>query len=208
MSENFENDSYDDLMADIEVDVPRKTTATNPSEAKKSKTSSDIHSYTDESSDELLANLALPGSSQPQRVDATQPTTSAQSSTGDKPSADAGVLIKNASKRNCVLVNPKQRGNPILKSITNVPWEFDDSIIPDYVVGVTTGILFLSLRYHQLNPDYIHNRLKELGKRFELRVLLVQVDTKVSWNERRNFNNICNFTLFIDSRIHRMHWKI
>lgn len=71
-------------------------------------------------------------------------------------------------------------GNPILKSITNVPWEFDDSIIPDYVVGKTAGILFLSLRYHSLNPDYIHNRLKELGKRFELRILLVQVDTKVS----------------------------
>lgn len=71
-------------------------------------------------------------------------------------------------------------GNPILKSIANVPWEFDDSIIPDYVVGKTAGILFLSLRYHSLNPDYIHNRLKELGKRFELRVLLVQVDTKVS----------------------------
>lgn len=70
-------------------------------------------------------------------------------------------------------------GNPILKSITNVPWEFDDSIIPDYVVGKTAGILFLSLRYHSLNPDYIHNRLKELGKRFELRVLLVQVDNKV-----------------------------
>lgn len=61
----------------------------------------------------------------------------------------------------------------------NVPWQFDDSIIPDYVVGKTAGILFLSLRYHSLNPDYIHNRLKELGKRFELRVLLVQVDTKV-----------------------------
>lgn len=80
-----------------------------------------------------------------------------------------------------ILVNPKQRGNPILKSITNVPWEYDD-IIPDYIVGRTTCILYLSLRYHNLNPDYIHDRLKSLKKMFELRILLVQVDTKVNYN--------------------------
>ncbi|KAG2456699.1 ERCC1 protein, partial [Polypterus senegalus] len=35
---------------------------------------------------------------------------------------------------------------------------------------------FNSLRYHNLNPNYIHDRLKQLGKAFTLRVLLVQVD--------------------------------
>lgn len=88
-------------------------------------------------------------------------------------------------------------GNPILKSITNVPWEFDDSIIPDYVVGTTAGILFLSLRYHTLNPDYIHNRLKELGKRFELRVLLVQVDTKVRPSNYDDLNILIELFHFI-----------
>lgn len=73
-----------------------------------------------------------------------------------------------------LLVNPKQRGNPILKAITNVPWEYDD-IVPDYQMGKTSCALFLSLRYHNLNPDYIHERLKLLGKMYELRVLLVQV---------------------------------
>lgn len=96
----------------------------------------------------------------------------------EMPSTTAGKVVP-AAKPNVVLVNPKQRGNPVLKSICNVPWEFDEAIIPDYVVGSTAGILFLSLRYHILNPDYIHDRLKSLGKRFELRVLLVQVDTKV-----------------------------
>ena len=33
-----------------------------------------------------------------------------------------------------------------------------------------------SLRYHQLHPDYIHHRLRLLGRSFDLRVLLVQVD--------------------------------
>ena len=67
-----------------------------------------------------------------------------------------------------------QRGNPLLKSILSVPWEYEE-IVPDYVMGRTTCALFLSLRYHNLNPDYINERLKQLGKQYELRVLLVQV---------------------------------
>ena len=35
----------------------------------------------------------------------------------------------------------------------------------------------LSVRYHLLHPQYIHERLKRLGKLFELRVLLVLADT-------------------------------
>ncbi|XP_017600473.1 PREDICTED: DNA excision repair protein ERCC-1, partial [Corvus brachyrhynchos] len=72
-----------------------------------------------------------------------------------------------------------QRGNPVLKFIRNVPWEFGD-IVPDYVLGQSSCALFLSLRYHHLNPDYIHERLRSLGRSFGLQVLLVQVDV-VRW---------------------------
>ncbi|XP_036148794.1 uncharacterized protein LOC105837251 isoform X9 [Monomorium pharaonis] len=78
------------------------------------------------------------------------------------------------SKINTILVNVKQRGNPLLKFITNVSWEYSD-IVPDYVMGKTTCALFLSIRYHQLNPDYIHERLKLLNNTYNLRVLLVQL---------------------------------
>jgi len=61
-----------------------------------------------------------------------------------------------------------------LKFITNILWEYSN-IVPDYVMGKTTCALFLSIRYHQLNPDYIHERLKSLGTAYNLRVLLVQV---------------------------------
>lgn len=74
-----------------------------------------------------------------------------------------------------LLVNPRQRGNPLLKHIRNVPWEFSE-IEPDYVMGKSTCALFLSLRYHNLFPNYIHERLKALGKSYALRVLLAQVD--------------------------------
>jgi len=85
--------------------------------------------------------------------------------------------VSNKPKSNAIIVNPRQKGNPVLKHIRNVPWEMGD-IIPDYVLGATTCALFLSLRYHHFNPEYIHERLRQLGQRFELRILLVQVDVK------------------------------
>lgn len=100
------------------------------------------------------------------------------------------VAAKKASGSNCLLVNPKQKGNPILKSVRNVPWEYDE-IIPDYQMGITTCALFLSLRYHNLNPDYIHDRLKLLGKKYELRVLLVQVDIKDPHHALKNLTRVC-----------------
>ncbi|RKP08909.1 restriction endonuclease type II-like protein [Thamnocephalis sphaerospora] len=71
---------------------------------------------------------------------------------------------------------PHQEGNPVLRYIRNIPWEWGEGVVPDYVVGVTGCVLFLSLRYHRLRPEYIYDRIQKLGRRFVLRVLLVQVD--------------------------------
>lgn len=119
----------------------------------------------DDSFDDVLASMEMPETSAPAR---TQP----------KP-----VEIKEKTRVNnlhVIQVNPKQRGNPLLKSISSIPWEYNDQIIPDYVVGKSACVLFLSIRYHNLKPDYLHERLKEIGKNYELRVLLVHVDVKVS----------------------------
>ncbi|KAK2150844.1 hypothetical protein LSH36_386g02007 [Paralvinella palmiformis] len=78
---------------------------------------------------------------------------------------------------NSMLVSSRQKGNPVLKFIRSVPWEYDD-IVPDYEMAPTRCALFLSLRYHQLNPNYIHERLKQLGHSYELRVLLTLIDIK------------------------------
>eukprot|EP00833_Pecoramyces_ruminatium_P002119 jgi/Orpsp1_1/1176151/evm.model.c7180000056562.3 len=43
---------------------------------------------------------------------------------------------------NRVLVNPCQKGNPVLLNIRNVAWEYSD-IIPDFQVGETSCILYL-----------------------------------------------------------------
>ncbi|KFQ70774.1 DNA excision repair protein ERCC-1, partial [Phaethon lepturus] len=83
-----------------------------------------------------------------------------------------------------------QRGNPVLKFVRNVPWEFGD-IVPDYVLGQSTCALFLSLRYHHLNPGYIHDRLRHLGRSYRLQLLLLQVDVKDPHQALKELAKIC-----------------
>ncbi|KAJ6663871.1 hypothetical protein lerEdw1_009952 [Lerista edwardsae] len=97
---------------------------------------------------------------------------------------------KPGAKHISIIVSPRQRGNPILKFVCNVPWEFGE-IVPDYVLGQSTCALFLSLRYHNLNPNYIHERLRVLGKAYLLRVLLLQVDVKDPQQALKELAKIC-----------------
>uniref|UniRef100_A0A8D0FN59 DNA excision repair protein ERCC-1 n=1 Tax=Strix occidentalis caurina TaxID=311401 RepID=A0A8D0FN59_STROC len=83
-----------------------------------------------------------------------------------------------------------QRGNPVLKFVRNVPWEFGD-VVPDYVLGQSTCALFLSLRYHHLNPGYIHDRLRHLGRSYGLQLLLLQVDVKDPHQALKELAKIC-----------------
>lgn len=139
--------------------------------------------------DDLLANLDLPSPPKKAAIAVNSAAETATVEAGEN-SAGTGTVVRSVNKGNCVLVNPKQRGNPLLKSIQNIPWEYDD-IVPDYVVGATSCILYISLRYHNLNPDYIHGRLKQLGKMYELRVLLVQVDIQEPHNALKHLTRIC-----------------
>lgn len=166
----------------------------------------------DDSFDDVLANMEMPQnpkSSEPPKASTNSASTATKSAlttistpeptslaTALPKSAPPSSILKPATEEkskypNAIQVNPKQRGNPILKSITNIPWEFNDKIIPDYVVGKAACVLFLSIRYHNLKPDYIHERLKQLGKNYELRVLLVQVDIKESQNALKHLTRIC-----------------
>ncbi|XP_072939898.1 DNA excision repair protein ERCC-1 [Epargyreus clarus] len=136
--------------------------------------------------DDLLAEICEPTSPK-------QPKTEPAASVLPGTSSSSAPTKPSTSKTHCVLVSQKQRGNPVLKYITSVPWEYDD-IIPDFEVGKTICLLFLSVRYHNLDPDYINNRLKELGKKYDLRVLLVQVDLKDPHAALKNLTRICLLT--------------
>eukprot|EP00879_Flechtneria_rotunda_P020706 GHRR01021792.1.p1 GENE.GHRR01021792.1~~GHRR01021792.1.p1 ORF type:complete len:139 (+),score=44.23 GHRR01021792.1:50-466(+) len=76
---------------------------------------------------------------------------------------------------NTVLVSQRQQGNPVLKHIRTVRWTFAD-VVPDYICGSNTAILFLSLRYHLLQPEYVLHRLKAVQRGHRLTILLLLVD--------------------------------
>lgn len=50
---------------------------------------------------------------------------------------------------NAIMVSKRQEGNPVLKQIRNVRWQYAD-IVPDYQMGQQTCALFLSLRWSLL----------------------------------------------------------
>ncbi|KAF1826522.1 DNA repair protein rad10 [Dissoconium aciculare CBS 342.82] len=74
-----------------------------------------------------------------------------------------------------IVVSTRQKGNPILTNIKNMPWEYGD-ILADYQIGQTACALFLSLKYHRLHPEYIYGRIKGLQGKYNLRIILTLVD--------------------------------
>lgn len=109
----------------------------------------------------------------PQRLDRAPPTNS--SSAAPKVVQPTPQAIASKLGASSILVSPRQKGNPILANLRSFAWEYSD-IPADYVLGLTTCALFLSLKYHRLHPEYIYNRIKALAGKYNLRVLLVLVD--------------------------------
>ncbi|KAL3800778.1 hypothetical protein HJC23_001615 [Cyclotella cryptica] len=96
-------------------------------------------------------------------------------------------------------VSTRQRGNPVLNHIRNVPYQLSQ-MVPDYIFAPTRCALFLSIRYHNLHPYYIHRRIAELKSDFELRVLLCYVDIDDNSNVLLFLNDLCvqnNLTLIL-----------
>ena len=85
-----------------------------------------------------------------------------------------------------ILVNPNQEHNPCLKLIVNQPWEYADqqqSMLVDYRLGRSCGLLFLSVKYHRLHPNYIYERLRAVPKeRYRLQIILLVLDDPNNWS--------------------------
>ncbi|KAK6500246.1 ssDNA endonuclease and repair protein rad10 [Arthrobotrys musiformis] len=85
--------------------------------------------------------------------------------------------IQKSAGPTSIIVNTRQKGNPLLPYIKGTPWEYGD-IPADYLPNSRTAMLFLSLKYHRLHPEYIYTRIKSLGQAYTLRVILILVDTE------------------------------
>ncbi|CAE6479686.1 unnamed protein product [Rhizoctonia solani] len=121
----------------------------------------------------------------------------AQSSTSrDRalPPATSNALASKAVKStvgNSILVNKRQKGNPILDHVKGVPWEYSSDIIVDYQVGSTAGLLYLSLKYHHLHPQYIFTRFEKLGRNYDIRILLILCDVSEHQNSIKELTKAC-----------------
>jgi len=96
-------------------------------------------------------------------------------------------------------VSTKQRGNGLLRYIRNVPFAYT-KIAPDYIVGPNRCALYLSFKYHNLHPNYIHRRVAELKSDFDLRILLCLVDVEDNASILLFLNKVCcinNLTMIL-----------
>lgn len=98
-----------------------------------------------------------------------------------------------------VLVSTSQRGNPLLSSLTNTSWRYVSStggnkIYYDYCVQ-GRNIIFLSLKYHKLHPEYISKKIQPLIKN-KNNILICVVDVDNSENILKDLNKACLFNGF------------
>jgi DNA excision repair protein ERCC-1 len=125
-----------------------------------------------------------------------QPSTSNAPPKVQQPKPQA---LPSRTSPSAILVSTRQKGNPILNHVKLSPWEYAD-IPADYVVGNTTCALFLSLKYHRLHPEYIYARIRLLGGKFNLRIVLIMVDIpnhEDSLKELSKTSIINNLTLIL-----------
>lgn len=108
----------------------------------------------------------------------------------------------NVQTYSSVQVSQSQKGNPLLTNslMKSIPWSYNGLILSDYYINPTLQILFLSLKYHKLHPEYIWQRLKKLNKGSTivetskdrvLRLLLVVVDIDAHQEILRKLLNLC-----------------
>jgi DNA excision repair protein ERCC-1 len=83
-------------------------------------------------------------------------------------------------------VNSNQKGNPVLNKFKAQSWTYEE-IVPDYQIGKSNGLLFLSLKYHRIHPEYIQPRLIQL-ENFNTKILLVLVDISQAQNSIRELS--------------------
>ena len=91
----------------------------------------------DDSFDEVIANMDMPEdpgpstSSRSNEIHASE--ANLENNAANKEVTGSNLAV--TGSKNAIQVNPNQRGNPLLKAINSVSWEFNENIIPDYVIG-------------------------------------------------------------------------
>ncbi|KAK6727703.1 hypothetical protein RB195_005407 [Necator americanus] len=103
-----------------------------------------------------------------------------------------------ASLSRLVVNRRRQEGNPVLKYVRNVRYEWGD-IATDFECGPTCGVLYLALKYHKLHPNYILTRLSGKDEnKYACRILLALCNVDEPTHTLRELNLLC----------YRMDWTM
>jgi len=88
-------------------------------------------------------------------------------------------LFTHPRAAHAIIAATRQRGNPILGCVRSTQVEFAEGLVPDYLAGPEIVVLFISLRFHRLHPEYLKRRIEATKKaRRRSRVLLCRVDVE------------------------------
>ncbi|AGO12899.1 AaceriADL351Wp [[Ashbya] aceris (nom. inval.)] len=98
-----------------------------------------------------------------------------------------------------ILVSTSQKGNPLLKGLANTNWTYvkssaTEKVYYDYQVQ-GRKVVFLSLKYHKLRPEYIEQKLRPFGKT-PGHILLCVVDIEDSEDILKDLNKTTMFNGF------------
>eukprot|EP01125_Pyxidicula_operculata_P010046 TRINITY_DN3305_c0_g2_i2.p1 TRINITY_DN3305_c0_g2~~TRINITY_DN3305_c0_g2_i2.p1 ORF type:complete len:331 (+),score=40.52 TRINITY_DN3305_c0_g2_i2:61-993(+) len=126
-------------------------------------------------------------------------TTTTTTSTNSKNDDALDSNKKKTDDTQKLIVNERQRQNPILKHIRHVRYDFSDKIDSDYVLSAEVSALFLSIRFHLLKPQYITGRI-ESWKKSKTNVIICLIDTEEYMDPLTELNKMCidlNLTLIV-----------
>ncbi|CAI5438256.1 unnamed protein product [Caenorhabditis angaria] len=85
----------------------------------------------------------------------------------------------------------RQEGNPVLKYVRNVRYEWGD-IAPDFECGSTFAVIYLSFKYHKMHPNYVYSRLSARAENnYKNKVLLAFCNVEEPRHVLRELNMMC-----------------
>jgi DNA excision repair protein ERCC-1 len=99
--------------------------------------------------------------------------------------------LSNSSSMNHLIISSRQKGNPVLKHLINIQWMYSDTLMPDFCMSKNSCAYYISLKYHLLNPTYVHSCIKNLGRAYDLRILLVICDIKETKHCIKELEKMC-----------------
>ena len=93
-----------------------------------------------------------------------------------------------------IRVDFKQEKNPLLKYIHHVKYTLSNELLCDYILGNSSmciGVLYVSLNYHILYPQYLACRMRELGEGYKVRLVLCYVNMEECEETILELNKLC-----------------